>query len=324
VVVGPRRGWPRQRKTPPPGGFTDAWVAQLQPPLKLPTSAIQDNYYQRLDGADRSLIVTPDLAEHAKELSNVWAVHAMQRWFDPFANALALGWASLWATLPTLLASTEFWSALAGAFVGGLIAYLVQLLALREGRKQRQEDRLQAQQALAYSLVFKVIRIHSDYFGIYRHVEEFFELAAKRGIAHEEPWRFVLPLANFPDPVHFSPEEMGMLLSLKNDDVFNEVLGLDISHNSLLDVARLVSAERRNLTDRLKVDEANAEVLTGTDHQTYLALRPRMIEVNGLIQSLRVEAKAATAKSKATMERLQQLLRNRLGLTLRVQSKSTA
>lgn len=47
----------------------------------------------------------------------------------------------------SLLSSREFLSAIAGAVVGGLIAYFVQIKALREGKAIREEDRMLVRQA---------------------------------------------------------------------------------------------------------------------------------------------------------------------------------
>ena len=72
--------------------------------------------------------------------------------------------------LSNLPSEVEFWSAiiggLVGATAGGAIAYFIQSKVLREGRKQRAEDHKQAQQALGHSLLFKMIRIYSDFHGI--------------------------------------------------------------------------------------------------------------------------------------------------------------
>jgi predicted acylesterase/phospholipase RssA len=72
-----------------------------------------------------------------------------------------------------ILDSTEFWSAIVGAIVGGLIALGAQMLALRADRKRREEDHKREQQALAASLLFKMMRIHS------------IDLAFALGLIHE-------------------------------------------------------------------------------------------------------------------------------------------
>ncbi len=224
---------------------------------------------------------------------------------------------TLWSIM---LGQTEFWSAIAGAVVGGSIAYMVQVKALREGRKQRGEDHHRLQQALGHALLFKMVRIHSDFYGLHRHFEDCFAEAA-RGGSTDEPWRFVLPLANPPDPVHFSSEEMGMLLALKNNDMFNLVLPMDVIHNSLIAAVKVLNTERAALTERLKTDEAEGAVLSSNlDRDQTLALRPRMINVNSLIEAIRANAKRGFEESDEALDRLQKVLRDKLGLAYKLES----
>jgi hypothetical protein len=120
--------------------------------------------------------------------------------------------------------------ALVGAIAGGVIAFIVQWIALREARTQRNADQLRTQQALGRSLLIKVAGIHSHSFHIHKYVEELFQKAEKDA----EPWQFYIPMVNMPDPINFTSDEMGMLLSLKSDDVFNSVLAMDVNHNSFV------------------------------------------------------------------------------------------
>lgn len=228
---------------------------------------------------------------------------------------------TLWSIM---LGQTEFWSAIAGAIVGavvgGSIAYMVQMRALREARSQRDEDYKRLRQALGHALLFKMVRIHSNFYGIHRHFEDCFAEAARRG-STDEPWRFVLPLANPPDPVHFSSEEMGMLLALKNDDMFNLVLPMDVIHNSLNAAVKVLNTERAALTERLKSDEAEGAVLiSNLDRDQMLALRPRMINVNSLIEIIRASAKRDFEESGEALDRLNKVLRDKLGFTYKLES----
>ena len=223
---------------------------------------------------------------------------------------------TLWSIIP---GQTEFWSAILGAVVGGSIAYMIQVRALREGRRQRDEDHNRLQQALGNSLLFKMIRVHSNFYGVQQHIEDSFAEAARRG--HKgEPWQFVRPLANPPDPVHFSSDEMGMVLGLKNADVFNSVLQMDVIHNSLIATVRVLNIERRALTERLKVDEAEGPVLSSTlDKDQVLALRPRMIDVNSLIVSVRADAKRGFEESDQALNGLHEMLRDKLGIAYKLE-----
>src|SRR5215208_2424952 len=93
----------------------------------------------------------------------------------------------LWTAV---LVTREFWSGVIGTVVGGSITFLAQSRGFREQRKQRAEDRLRGQRGLAYSLFFKMLRIHSDFYGVHRHIEDCFEKGEKLG---GNPWQFVLP-----------------------------------------------------------------------------------------------------------------------------------
>ena len=82
----------------------------------------------------------------------------------------------LWGAVPV---TREFWSGVIGTVVGGGITFLAQSRGFREQRKQRAEDRLRGQLGLAYSMFFKMMRIHSDFYGVHRHIEDCFEKAAR-------------------------------------------------------------------------------------------------------------------------------------------------
>lgn len=223
-----------------------------------------------------------------------------------------------WSSIPR---ETEFWSAIVGAIVGGLIALFVQLIALRAAKKQRAEDQKETRRALGNSLLFKMVRIHSNIYGIHRHIEERFEEAMQRGLGGE-PWQFFLPLANPPEPVNFSSEEMGMLLAQKNDDVFNLVLPMDVIHNSMIVLVKLINQERQKLSSLLKPDEVDGHVITGhLSKEQVLMFRPRMIEVNTLIESTRVNANRGTRDSREALKRLNSLLREKLGLSYKLEIK---
>lgn len=216
------------------------------------------------------------------------------------------------ASLPI---STEFVSAIVGAVVGGGIAYLVQLRAIREARRQRAEERLEIQQAFGHSLLFKIIRIFSNICNIRGHIEDCFVRAERDGLGGE-PWQFVLPLANLPDPISFSPEEMGLLLSMKNDQLFNDAIDLDVAHNSLLASFEAFNGLRQKLAERLPPDVVEGRVVAGNlDREQAKRLRPKMIEVNDVIVAIRDNCAADSEKARAVLERLNRTLREKLGLS---------
>ena len=110
---------------------------------------------------------------------------------------------------------------------------------------------------------------------------------------------------------------MSMLLGLKDMQVFNMVMDMDVRHNAVLDAARLMSAERRALTQQLQADEFEGARLSGVmDPKMQLLLMPKIIEVDSVIAQTSHDAKNGTEDSYAAMNAIQKLLKARLGVSL--------
>jgi hypothetical protein len=217
-----------------------------------------------------------------------------------------------------ILNSTELWAAVLGAVVGavagGIIAYIVQIVALRAAAKQREDDRLASQQALATSLIFKVNRILANYIGLNRYIEECFEDAEKAGLKGE-PWQFVMPMAWVPPPVEFSPDEMAVLLAQKNDELVNAMLGVDFDHNQAMGALEKLQMLRPALMEQLPPSEVQGKAgRINLTMDQMVALRPRMIEVNDLVDHLRTDAREGIKKVGELIFKLSALLNDKLKL----------
>ena len=80
-----------------------------------------------------------------------------------------------------------------------------------------------------------------------------------------------------------------MLLALKNDDAFNLIMPMDVIHNSLSEAVKALNTERAALTEQLNTVEVEGVVVSSIlDQRQVLALRPRMSNVNSLIEADRV------------------------------------
>lgn len=214
---------------------------------------------------------------------------------------------------------TEFIAAVVGSIVGGVIAYIVQVTALREARRTKKVDELQKRQALAHSLLFKTIKIHSNIRHLRDYLEERFSLAKKDGF-DGEPWQMILQLANPPPEVNFSADEMGMLLSLKSDNLFNIILSLDSRHNSLIEAMRLYNAQRTSLQETLKIDSYDGSLASGMmSKQESLALRPTMVSLNQLVLDTQRLSIEYVVESRKALTELEQLFNSKLEMKYRVE-----
>ena len=206
-----------------------------------------------------------------------------------------------------------YWLAtLSGALVGGIIVYLTQCKALREKRKQRQEDHKRSQQVLGYTLIVKLIKINSNFRTLHQHLEKSFADGKKLG-TDAEPWQFVLPLSSLPNPVFFAAEETGMLMAMGGGEVFNLVLTLEAAHNVQLDSLRTYQNLRASLTEKIHPDSEEGPLLSTTLSQKQrMALRPKMIDANSIIEQARGHISKGFEDSKAALEKTQNLLNDKL------------
>jgi len=212
---------------------------------------------------------------------------------------------------------TEFWSAISGAVVGGLIALFVQLIALRAAKNERIAEKQERNETLGHSIMFKVMRIHSNLFNLHLHLEESFSAADPR--SHNEPFSFILPLANSPADVHFTADEMSLVLSLKNPSLTGSLMSLDVIHNSLIDIFETY-ANMRN--DIMRIMPAEMEGNVGSSNFTqkeWKVVRPKMVMMNQLLTDARARAKIDYDDSKSAVDGLLKAINEKLRLELKVE-----
>jgi hypothetical protein len=179
---------------------------------------------------------------------------------------------------------SAFGGSIIGAVLGGTINYILQTAARAEAKKQRDADKKEVQIALAYSFLFKMIKVVSGLKQLGRSVRESLDEAASKGFTGA-PWRVVLPVVNPPEPIRFTAEEMGMVLSL-DDKIFNAVAAFDELHNSTAAIFVSYSEGRAAITERFG---ATMEGNIGSSYLTEkeaLWLAPREVELNGLVDAM--------------------------------------
>ena len=214
----------------------------------------------------------------------------------------------------------EFWAAVVGAVVGGIIAFAIQFVILRAAARQREEEAAGRRKALGHSLLFKMVKIHSHLHHFHAYLEEPFEREQEGG-SRREPWQIVLPLASNPEHVHFSSDEMAMLLSLKNDDLFNDVIPMDEIHNTTIDLFHTFKERRFALTSQLPAKMEGMVGETKLTEEQMLFLRPMMVEVNDLITSMRQRCELDARDAWNVLTRLHSGLKDEVGLALEILPK---
>lgn len=218
----------------------------------------------------------------------------------------------------------EFWAAIAGAVVGGIIAYLIQLKALNAASAARVKEVREKRKALGYALLFKMVRIHSTLTHMKSHIDECIGKLNEKQYAGSEPWQVTTPIANLTGDVNFSTDEMALLLSLKEDDLFNMVAPFDVIHNSAIKIFRTYAAKREALLAMIPAEMNGMIGSTELSQEQMLFIGPRMAEVNQLVVSMNESCTRDVQESWEILQRLENILNDKLDLSVSLTPKSAA
>ena len=205
----------------------------------------------------------------------------------------------------------EFWAAVVGAIVGSASGGLITLLLqLSQDRRQASEHN----QALARSLIFKLIRIASDLHLFKVHTDE----CAERAEQDKLPigWQSFRPIANLPDRVSFSSEEMSYLLSLKDDKLFDKVLSLDVLHSSTVGIFELYKERRLALTDMLAATMDGMVGTTALNDAQKAFFDPKAAELDLLVSDIRKRVEEDASQSREALEETNAAIAETLGKPL--------
>ena len=125
---------------------------------------------------------------------------------------------------------TEFYAAIAGAIVGGLIAFIIQLITIRKASDERKEIVEDRKRTLATQLL---LNIQESVSNITRIREVCVEAISNAKSLHpdQEPWRALLPVANLPSEIDFTLDQFEYLFVNADSKLFMEVRDIEKIHN---------------------------------------------------------------------------------------------
>ena len=206
--------------------------------------------------------------------------------------------------------------------MGGGIAYIMQRSAINKEDHRRSAEQREAQQALGQSLLIKTIRIQSNIAAIQKYITSSFDEAKNKGY-NGKPWQIVRPLASIPPRIDFSTDQLSLLLSLRDSDLFNRLSQLDGIYNNFLDILSTFNDRKSALNDLLPGVVVEGTVLTMPlpDDQA-LKMLPIMHDVDQLIGYLQARAEVDHADADEALKRLALLLNERLDLGFSIAAKA--
>jgi hypothetical protein len=220
------------------------------------------------------------------------------------------------ADVSTVSTAWAVFSVIGGSIIGGAIsatvAFITQKKNLDEARAQRESDRLEIRKAKAYSLFFKMIRIHSNIASMDANFANFIEKGRAKG--YDQLWKMILPM-NMPDKVKFTPDEMALILSM-DIKLFNDMGPYDDVHNSLIDIYAEYSSRRTAVLSKFGADEMDGGAGSTTLSAAEMAwLRPRAWELDDLAKGMAQRAADDRAESQRLLERIHALFVKEFGFS---------
>lgn len=147
---------------------------------------------------------------------------------------------------------------------------------------QRKKDKQERESALAQSILMKMVKIHSDIFHLNEYVTECKLLATQSGEATIS-WRYFRSLASLPTNVSFSSDELSLVFSLKNDNLFNSILSMDEVHAADISTMRTYQQKREAIVDMLPGGIMNGPTGTITlNKEQFLKINPYAVQLDML------------------------------------------
>jgi hypothetical protein len=136
-------------------------------------------------------------------------------------------------------------SLLAGTVISAIVSYVLQRRSFSEAKEQRAKDKFEARKTLGLTLFHKMMRITSTLETLKKTLDGAFA-RAKADKIDGQSWQIVMPVANLPSGVKFTPEEMTFLM-LMDMTLFNDMGSCDDIQEGILDMFELYRTSARLL-----------------------------------------------------------------------------
>jgi hypothetical protein len=197
------------------------------------------------------------------------------------------------------------------------VGYWLQSRSFSAEKKRRDDDRAELRKGQAYALLFKLIRIASSLKSLSEAVLERPDIPAERGQAARS-WQWIQPIANPPDAVKFSPEEMALVFSL-NSNVFNQIAALDDLHNSTVAIFAAYGVKRSAVTERLGGTMEGPIGTSALTREQVEWLGPRAAELDSLVVAMIDRTEKDAREARAALLALSELFNEKLKLNHRLE-----
>lgn len=215
-----------------------------------------------------------------------------------------------------LLGSTELWSAVLGAVVGGIITAALQALTHKRNAAVLAKSELQRQQAIASRLIFKLIKVQADIVYLLSHLNYCID-RVQSDEDGRNPWEFFIPLTWVPAEIHFDAEEMGLIVSLDDDDVISRTIDVDANHNIIMNSFTMLTSLVSLIRSSMPVVNVEGEsVIAELTPEIFRNLLPKMKDADLLFETLYERLQASVPSSHSALFRTHNLFTRKLRIPI--------
>lgn len=204
-----------------------------------------------------------------------------------------------------LIAGIGLGASVIGAVVG---AWMTGWVTRRMMDQQHKRSENTQDEAVSFALLHKLNRIYSAQVGIVAHIAE-----GRKNVENCRPPRLtlaVMPFANGPSRVTFTPEEMFRLTRVGGIDLMNATADLDECHNAAVEAMETYRDQRLAMVESWTGETGGAGEGVGTMLSTGMTdammarATPRLAMLDSLLEQIESMSKANTRDTFAALKDL--------------------
>jgi len=162
----------------------------------------------------------------------------------------------------------------------------------------------------------KLRSIHSTLTLLSRHVDKMFIQGEKLGL--KEPWQFMTPMGSVPDKIKFSSDELEAIFSLKDFQLFDEIVLMEQFHNSALLLQETFSRRRIEMTDLLPAEMRGEIGRLNLSQEQLGMIGPRSVELNALVGAMKQHWGPDAESALKMLMRLNELVEAEINLNIKL------
>lgn len=178
----------------------------------------------------------------------------------------------------------EYWAAILGSIVAFLGAMIIATIFFNLERRIAKAEKLEKDKDATTYAMHKLHRMFSDVFRLCEHIDNCYE---RRIAKTSEPWQFMIPMIGPTSSYKFSEHELKCISGLDDEKLMQFILDAPHIHEAHEVVWKKYCELKAEFTHMVPPNEFDGKTGAMTlSEEQYNKLRPFMIQMNDIIESL--------------------------------------